>query len=106
MKSLTSESIAVLNAIKNADFQSFFQKKQECNDIEHVSFVIKSAYMLPQVSCKLDFIKSDDVFFGVNKGSLLFEVAFKQNQNGFEVFDITTEGFNKIERCVQATNRA
>ena len=87
---MTLSSVKVLNALQN----NFYTKRMDCNDIDHVSFIIKSDYCLGQLSSNLSFIKRDGLYFAVNNGNLLFCLAFNEK---FELFDISNDALKIIE---------
>lgn len=80
------------------DLTSLYTKSLDCTNIEHVSFAIKSAYGLGQLSSKLDYVKANNFFFASNKGNLLFECMFNEK---FELFNITPEGYDKLMESYQ-----
>ncbi len=90
---LTPQSQAVLGILD----ESFFAHALDCQDIDHAGFVIKSDYCLGQLSTKLDFVKRNDCYYGVNKGHLLFEVMLKEQPGGFALYKITDNGFKQVE---------
>lgn len=81
----TSDYNVALNANKGQEF-------------DHFLFVVKSEYMLGQLSAKLNVIKHNGLFFAVdNNGVLYFEIAMNE-QN--EILRITSKSYNRIENSL------
>lgn len=87
----------VLNMLATSDY-NVAANANAGSEIEHFLFVVKSEYMLGQLSTKLNVIKHNGLFFAVdNNGVLYFEIAMNE-QN--EILRITNQSYNRIENSL------
>lgn len=93
-------SIQVAEFLKTADLSKMYDFYIDCMNIDHVDFVIKGHYMRGQISTILDHIKIGDAYFGVDKGSLLFECMYTSSEVGLKLYKITNDGYVKVENAI------
>lgn len=86
-------NIKAIDFIKSGAVDNGFEFYLKCKDIEHVAFVVKSHYMLGQISTELDFIEIGDFFFAVNDGNVLFDIRFDKN---FSVQKLNNKSYEMV----------
>ncbi len=74
------------------------------NDHDHVAFIVKSDFSLPQLSSVIHFIKSRGFIIPIYQGRIFIGTIFKPTKSGFQTHRLNSETYDQIETLLKQAN--
>ena len=87
--------------VKEVLVPEMFTAYIECNDVEHMEVVVKSAYLYGMTSTKLNFLKIKEMIFAVKDGEILINFMFTEiGKERYQAHNIKSEYYDELERLI------
>lgn len=102
---LNRESTLALNAFST--IQLDLSERMPLRDMEHLEFVAKSDYGLPQISSKVDgFVQVEDMLIPFVGDRLLWDFLCKKDGDGYLLFEMSLSNYRAIEDSIRSNFNA